>query len=446
VIVCPEQAIISGDLEDPTSQISKLVGRENVQARKPEKGTKPQLYYLGADQTALNPESTPQPVGYMWSEPNTRLHGRTEVPEPVTMPFRPLNFSELLVNPAPAEIRGESSFSTLPPPPGRTPIPLAQITVSTASTNGKAVADPHKSVAAGLLEGGTDAQVAYNITHEQPWGFLVALYLWTKAIAAGVILLATLALGFGLAADTTLFNMLAPVLGLVFTGLTTLLLVADLKHPERFHYILLRPNRKSWLVWGAYILIVYTAILALWLLGRLIGSSELENSLLWPGALFAGMSAVYSAFLFGQAKGRDFWQSPLLAPQLFIQAVIAGSGALLLSGAITGTNSKAAGLLMVALLVGVSSNALVVLGELFVPHLNSHVNSAANTLKSGKYSVSFWAGFGVIGGLVPIVLLAVGLASGNLIWLGAIAAAMSLVGLLVYENLWIKAGQSVPLS
>src|SRR5690242_9426848 len=38
VIVCPEQAIISGDLEDPTSQIAQLVGRENVQVRKPEKG------------------------------------------------------------------------------------------------------------------------------------------------------------------------------------------------------------------------------------------------------------------------------------------------------------------------------------------------------------------------------------------------------------------------
>ena len=41
VTVCPTQAIVAGDLDDPTSRIAQLIGREPVQVRKPEKGTRP---------------------------------------------------------------------------------------------------------------------------------------------------------------------------------------------------------------------------------------------------------------------------------------------------------------------------------------------------------------------------------------------------------------------
>src|ERR671936_2404137 len=36
VAVCPEQAIIAGDMSDPTSEISRLLSRHPVQVRKPE--------------------------------------------------------------------------------------------------------------------------------------------------------------------------------------------------------------------------------------------------------------------------------------------------------------------------------------------------------------------------------------------------------------------------
>jgi len=35
------------------------------------------------------------------------------------------------------------------------------------------------------------------------------------------------------------------------------------------------------------------------------------------------MAAVYTAYLFAQARARDLWQSPLLAPHLLVQAIIA---------------------------------------------------------------------------------------------------------------------------
>ena len=58
VNVCPEQAIISGVMDDPSSEISGLLARLPVTARKPEKGTQPNLFYIDADEASLNPSST----------------------------------------------------------------------------------------------------------------------------------------------------------------------------------------------------------------------------------------------------------------------------------------------------------------------------------------------------------------------------------------------------
>jgi Fe-S-cluster-containing dehydrogenase component/formate-dependent nitrite reductase membrane component NrfD len=458
VIVCPEQAIISGDLEDPTSQISRLIGRENVQVRKPEKNTKPQLFYLGADQVAVNPEATPDSVGYMWGQPNTHLHGREIASAPVVPSYRPLDFQTLLGSAADSgaatlpppkavtmPVAGQiKPFSTVPPVAGRTPIPLANIqTPSKVVSSGEIRSGT--SMAGGLLAQGVDAQVNYNVSHERPWGFLVSLYLWTKSIGAGVFLVTALAIAFGLANDSFLLKAIAPIIGLAFVGLTTLLLVADLKHPERFLYILTRPNWSSWLVWGAVILIGYSGILVLWLVARFFGWSGLEPVLLVPGVVLAAMSAVYSAFLFAQAKGRDLWQSPLLAPHLLVQALVAGSAVLSIGGIVTGAVGTTLNFLSVILLSAVIINALLMLGEGSVTHINSSVGRAAHDMYFGSQRNKFWWGAVMAGIIIPLILLAIAL-SGGIFWLSAVAAVLALVGLLAYEDSWIIAGQSVPLS
>jgi len=48
VSVCPEHAIIAGDMENPTTEISHLLARQAVKVRKPEKGTNPNLFYIQA--------------------------------------------------------------------------------------------------------------------------------------------------------------------------------------------------------------------------------------------------------------------------------------------------------------------------------------------------------------------------------------------------------------
>ena len=55
VVVCPEEAIIFGDLDNPTTRISQLIKMEEVKVRRPEQGTKPKLFYVGAEDLALDP-------------------------------------------------------------------------------------------------------------------------------------------------------------------------------------------------------------------------------------------------------------------------------------------------------------------------------------------------------------------------------------------------------
>src|SRR5262249_28418821 len=108
------------------------------------------------------------------------------------------------------------------------------------------------------------AQVDYNIRHERPWGGMVSAYLFTKSLAAGLFLVLALLLTLGVPQAGT-FDMPAALGALVFLGLTTLFLVVDLKRPERFLYIVFKPHWSSWLVLGAYILMGYGGLLALWL-------------------------------------------------------------------------------------------------------------------------------------------------------------------------------------
>ena len=61
--------------------------------------------------------------------------------------------------------------------------------------------------------------------------------------------------------------------------------------------------------------------------------TSLRPWLTWIGAPFALGAAVYTAFLFGQAEGRDLWQSTLLPMHLLVQALMMGAASALVLGA-----------------------------------------------------------------------------------------------------------------
>ena len=258
-------------------------------------------------------------------------------------------------------------------------------------------------------------------------------------------LLVTLALGFHLAAGQTLFGIVAPMIALVFLGITFFFLVADLKRPERFHYLLLKSNWTSWLVWGGYILQLYGALLVLWFGSALFGWSSIMGLIMWPTGILAAAAAGYTAFLFGQAEGRDFWQSPLLLPHLLVQAVLAGSSALGLAAVFMPHNASTLQFLGSVLLGAIIAQAIFLISELLVPHANRHSATAAHIILAGSLRDIFWGLVITVGIVLATLCVIAGLATHAEGWL-ALGAITSLIGLFAYEHCFVVAGQSVAIS
>jgi formate-dependent nitrite reductase membrane component NrfD len=196
---------------------------------------------------------------------------------------------------------------------------------------------------------------------------------------------------------------------------------------------------------GAYILVLYGALLGLSFLVAVFGATSLRHFLLWPGGLAAILAAIYTGFLFGQAKGRDLWLSPALPVHLLIQALLAGAASLAIVGVMVTSNSQTKGLLHDVLLWSLLGNLFIILvGELWMPHGTQDASRAARLILRGLYRKPFWGVVVGLGHVLPVLLLV--LVPGTPIGISFLAGCCALVGLLVFEHIWLMAGQSVPLS
>ena len=392
VVVCPTQAILVGDLNDQSSYVAQIVNREAVAVRRPEKETLPKLFYKGAHQATLDPLAARRPSGglFMWSEQ--------------------LQTTEHVVS-------GNPNYNN--------------------------------SSAAALL--------SYDVAHSIPWDWRVSLYTWTKGIAAGVYLVAALMVLFGyLSPFNPLWLWAAPIVSGVFLAITGGLLIWDLEHPERFHLIFTRPQWRSWLVKGAFIIAGYTLVLLIHFIATVADSTTIQMWLMIPGIPLAALTAVYTAYLFAQAKARDMWQNPLLPPHLLVQALLLGAAALLLvSVSLTGivrtdrmltTDPIRMNVYFLTWILGVTSllHLLMIWGEVSLTHPTAHARLAIWEMVRGRYRNDFWFGtmLSILGGLLPWLAI-VGLIDYSI---GVAGAPLALIGLMLYENAYVQAGQSVPLA
>jgi formate-dependent nitrite reductase membrane component NrfD len=294
-------------------------------------------------------------------------------------------------------------------------------------------------------------QVAYNAQHKVPWHWQVPAYLVTKGIGAGIFMFLSLGSLTGLFALPGAVNVIMGFLSLLFIGLTTGLLVHDLERPRRFLSILFRPQWRSWLTRGAFLLIGFTLVAGLWwlieaaaLLGLLPAGAvpPVRTAGMWLGLPLAAGVAVYTAFLFGQAEGRDLWQSSLLPFHLLVQAFMVGGGVFLIVDlfvAIPVEMMRAARIVFIAALI--LDLLITLLGEFGMPHASEIAARAAHDISHGRYRSLFWGGSILVGHLIPLALLLTSapVAAGA----AALAAA---IGLFAYEYAFVMAPQDVPNS
>lgn len=367
VVVCPTQALLVGDMNDPLSAVSEIIHRDAVQVRKPEKETRPKLFYKGADQVTLDPLAARRPDGglFMWSEQGDVSH---QVPSGHPGPW-------------------------------------------------------NNSSAAAVL--------SYDIPHRAPWDWRVSAYTFTKSIAAGAYLVPLLLGVLGVLPFTSsMWGLQAPLVAMAALVVTGALLIWDLEHPERFWMVLLKPQWRSWLVRGGFIITGYGGLLAAHYGASVLGRGNITPMLGWIGGPLAAMTAMYTAYLFAQARARDLWQSPLLPGHLLVQACVAGAAALVL---VNGGDVPES--IIVCMRLTLALHLVLVVGEASMRHPTAHATLAARAMTSGAFAHFFW---------VSVPLGALGVAFGASTPL--IAAGAALGSLALYEHAFVQAGQSVPLA
>jgi Fe-S-cluster-containing dehydrogenase component/formate-dependent nitrite reductase membrane component NrfD len=368
VVVCPTEAIFIGDLNDPSSRVAKTVNREPVLVRRPEKDTGPKLFYKGVHQATLDPIAARRPEGGLFL-----WSEQGGLPHQVTS-GHPEGFG---------------------------------------------------SAAAALL--------SYDVPHRAPWDFRVSLYTWTKGIASGAYLVAALLVLLGLLPEASpLWRWAAPIVGGFFLAATGGVLLWDLEHPERFYMIFTRGRWQSWLVKGAYIICGFSLVLVGHFFASLAGSPGLASSLMIAGIPLAALTAIYTAYLFAQAKARDLWQNPLLPPQFLVHSLLAGASALSPLASAFDAGAEASLLRIVA--VASFLHFFAIWGESTLGHVTAHARLASWEMTRGKLRGVFWT---------SVAFVAVGLFSPQV---GSLAALAALFGLLLYEHAHVQAAQSVPLA
>jgi len=403
VNVCPEHAIISGDMENPETEISQLLARQSIKVRKPEKGTVPNLFYIDADDASLVPSVAAKTEGTLWSSQSRGVGHFAKEAEKMAFSNGDVVTELLMKDPSYKNGEGKTSVEAL-------------------MEQKKSVYDtPSK----GIL-----------------WGWEVSAYVWTKAISAGAFLFPFIAWFFGSSQFTAKTSMLSIGIGLVFLALTGILLIKDLDQPKRFAYVLLRPQWKSWLVRGGYAITAFGGLLTLYGLATWLQISAGIGVLRWITFVAGMLVAVYTAFLFAQAKGRDFWQSPTLALHMIIHSFMAGAAAYGVVQIITPIEGNLTGFASTVMIVGIIINLITMASELLTTHPTADAATTVEMIVKGRYKNLFWVGVVLVGNLIPLIWLFFDPSS---IAIG-ISGILVLIGIYCTEHIWVEAPQTISLS
>jgi formate-dependent nitrite reductase membrane component NrfD len=406
VNVCPEHAIISGDMEDPESEISQLLSRQQVKTRKPEKGTNPQLYYIDADDVSLIPSATDRSTTSFWGSQSLGVGHFAKEAEKMAY-----SNTDVL-----AEV--ERFNSTFEKKKEETAVKSIDVLMNKAK---QTYNTPDK----GIL-----------------WGWEVSGYVWTKAISAGLMLVPLLAMISGWATVEVNSWVLGGILSLVFLAATGILLIMDLDQPKRFVYVLLRPHWTSWLVRGGYAISVFGGLVSLLIITQYFGFAHGSNIILALTGVFAIIVAIYTAFLFAQAKGRDFWQSPTLSIHMLLHSFLAGIAVYFFFTLLNLISSDWLNYLGYASIVVITANLFTLLIELGTTHPTTDAKSVVKMILKGRYRNGFWLGVILIGNILPLALLLVG---GFNPVSGSAAGILMLLGIYINNHIWVEAPQRISL-
>lgn len=280
----------------------------------------------------------------------------------------------------------------------------------------------------GLYQRFTQGHLPAGYGSYVPWGLWIAIYFHGVGMAGGAFALGAFGYvcnwpGFQHGKNLRLVTVLA-VSAMIPAFFAVWL---DLGHLDRFHLIFLKPNFTSMMAFNSW---MYTAFLALagiaWLLSYLkdAGWKPALTGWLKPvlcvGIVFAVLFPSQSGAFFGVVDAKAYWHSALLPVLFLTSALTSGAAMLLFTRVLTNAGGgyhtteverleehDMMGRLRNFLLAGIGIYFLLEFAEFSISLWNPVAHAPAVYLVLwGPYWWVFWIIHVLIGGILPLALLA----------------------------------------
>ena len=383
VIVCPTECRIFGDLDDPTTEVSRIFQREAFMVRKPEKGTGPKVLYLGAEESVIRPEAAARPFYYKEGQVHLRPVG-SPMPDPESPGDPRVDYDIPHGKPWGMDMVLYLLFKAI-----GTGAMLIAALVTLLGFSGPltTIAAPIVSLVFVTL---TAIVLIVDLERPERFYYILTRSNWRSWMVWGAYFL------------TAHGALSVAWLAAWFFG-------ADAAY--------------AWLA----VPTIIVAILATSYTGFLFAQGLGRD--LWQGPI-ASVDLLFQSGVAGSA-------ALLLAAELFgFRNFMSDNGALL-------SHRPVLGFFLGASLAG---HLLVLLFEhLLTPSPTRHHELATQTFLRGAYAPLFWGGAVVAGGIVPLaLLLTIGIAWSPLA--AIFVSVLAIAGGAAWEYIWVEAGQSVPLS
>ena len=304
--------------------------------------------------------------------------------------------------------------------------------------------------------------------HLHVWGWEIPAYLFLGGVVAGLmVLLAALELKHK-SRPTSAAAQWMPLWAMVLLSLGMLFLFLDLSNKAHLYRFYLTFRATSPMSWGSWILLlVYPALMLMLLSGldatrrdqlvafRPLKALRLERLLRWVMAfgdrhrkglvwttLFVGAGlGAYTGLLLGTMVARPQWNSAVMGPLFLTSGISTGAAVMLLTRLDT---SEAQSLIRWDIAaIGVELALLVVL-LLGLSSGNASSQAAAASLLGGPFTAAFWSLVVLAGLIVPLTLNV--LAVRRHVAMTLFAPALILIGGLALRAILVAAGQATSLS
>ncbi len=293
------------------------------------------------------------------------------------------------------------------------------------------------------------------------WGWMITLNMWAKSIGTGVILVGAYLLYRHKKEDMPNLRWIMPLISFVALNVFLLFTLVDLHQPYRMINIFLHPHWTSAITVGAWMASLFTLLITIMMV---IGAADAFPSLggkkckitamarkssgfyekIFPFVVFLAIPVtLYTAIIMAESSARELWQAPTEILQMLWAALMAGSAALILSSASWSKESRKD--LALVLAIAVFASFLMYMGEYFFSFKSAEAEATLAYVHSGgAYNIEFWFGM-VLGFIIPFFLAVNVMKSDNKTLLN-FAAILTLIGLYLAKDVWLKIPQMLPLS